>query len=108
MGSLGACGKSPSWMAGNSLSISRAKWQRCGHPLFHLGHECLPVELAGRLRMGVNFQDDGHGEFQRHIQPQLEHRQGGINGGGERGLAGRRQARVGTCRRAPWGLGSRV
>lgn len=50
-----------------------------GHPLPHLGHECLACDLARGVGTGVVLLGHGHEELQMHIQAELEQRFGGIN-----------------------------
>ena len=61
-----------------------------GDPLFDLGDELFPGELAGGVRIGVVFLGHGHDEFQMHVEPKLEHGFGGVNDSGGQWLARRK------------------
>ena len=65
-----------------------------GDPAFDLCDEFVVGELARSLGVGVIFLCHGHDEGQVNVQSQFEKGLGGIDDGGEQGLAGWKGWRV--------------
>ena len=77
-------------------------------PLADLGDEFRARELARRLRAGVIFLGDGHGELEMDIEAELEAGPGGIERrGGQRAGGPGAGAAQRACRGRACGLGLR-